>query len=57
MSDAFTLFGKATEISSSLYYTPVHTPDTAGHEQVVHSKMKKQGYAIIAIHDTTFGHP
>lgn len=56
MSDAFTLFGKATEISSGLFYTPVHTPDTAGHEQVVYFKDEKTRlHAIIAIHDTTFG--
>ena len=56
MSDAFTLFVKATEISSGLFYTPVHTVATAAHEQVVYFKDEKTGLqAIIAIHDTTFG--
>lgn len=56
MSDAFTLFGKATEISSGLFYTPVHTPATAEHEQVVYFKDEETGLqAIIAIHNTTFG--
>ena len=56
MSDASTLFGKATEISSGLFYTPVHTPATMAHEQVVYFKDEKTGLqTIIAIHDTTFG--
>ena len=56
MSDAFTLFEKATEISSGLFYTPVYTPATAAHEQVIYFKDEKTGLqAIIAIHDTTFG--